>query len=87
MDREEEPTALYIVAFDPAAENDGTLGGADAMKLRPGLYLVRTAASQSRLYHSVKRQARPNSLFVGRLDGDPKFKGMAEGALRWLRQE
>jgi hypothetical protein len=34
----------------------------------------------------VKRAAQPEVLFVGRLDGNPKFKGMTEGALKWLRR-
>ncbi|MFD0987493.1 hypothetical protein [Methyloligella solikamskensis] len=86
MDRDEESAALYVVALTSDADDEGILEGADTVRLAPGLYLVRTSAPQSRLYHAVKREAKPSELFVGRLDGDPKFKGMSEGALKWLRR-
>ncbi len=86
MDREDEPAALYIVALAADIPDDKVLEGADMVRLQPGLFLVRTTATQSRLYHAVKRAAQPEALFVGRLDGNPKFKGMTEGALKWLRR-
>lgn len=57
----------------------------EAVELRPGLFLIRTAKTRSRLYHDIKHAARPDSLLVAALDGEPKFKGMAAGALKWLR--
>jgi len=74
---------VYVEDPETALETAET----PAMKaLGAGLYLVRSADTQSRLYHDVKHATRPKALFVGRLDDDPKFKGMAEGALKWLRE-
>lgn len=57
----------------------------DAMALAPGLYLVRSPLAQSRLYHAIKRLVAPEALFVGALEHEPKFKGLAKGSLKWLR--
>ncbi|HTI34909.1 MAG TPA: hypothetical protein VL422_14620 [Miltoncostaea sp.] len=57
----------------------------DAIHLAPGLYLVRTDLTRSRLDHLVKRKTGGASLFVGRLAGTPKFTGMAPGSLAALR--
>lgn len=57
----------------------------DAVVLADNLFLVRTAASRSRLYHAVKRRLRPDRLLVAPLADDPKFMGMAAGALKWVR--
>lgn len=85
MEGEEKPARLYIVALAGGAADGEILQGADAVRLRPGLYLVRTTATQSQLYHAVKREAKPDALFVGPLAGNPKFKGMGKGTLSWLR--
>jgi hypothetical protein len=54
--------------------------------LEPGLFMVRSERTLSRLYHAVKRQLPGGTaLLVAPLAGPPKFKGMAPGALRWLR--
>ncbi len=54
--------------------------------LEPGLFMVRSERSLSKLYHAVKRQLpRDTALLVAPLAGAPKFKGMAPGALAWLR--
>ena len=55
--------------------------------LEPGLFLVRSERTLSRVYHAVKRQLPADTaLLVAPLAGAPKFKGMAAGALRWLRE-
>lgn len=57
----------------------------EAVELRPGLFLIRSGKTRSRLYHDIKHAAGPDSLLVAALDGEPKFKGMTDGALKWLR--
>ena len=76
---------LYVAQFSPDAE-EARLEGLDACRLGPGLYLIRAEQTQSELYHRIKRAVSPDSLLVGRLADDPKFKGMEAGALKWLRK-
>lgn len=57
----------------------------DMMPLAEDLWLVRSSLTLSKLYHRIKHAADPVALFVGLLDDQPKFKGMAEGSLKWLR--
>lgn len=59
----------------------------DAIELGDGVYLFRSDQTLSKLYHAIKHHARPKGLFVGKLDGEPKFKGMATGALKWVRRD
>lgn len=54
-------------------------------QLDDGLYLLRSSQSRSKVYHAIKRAALPEGLLVASLDDVPKFKGMQEGALKWLR--
>ncbi len=77
---------LYLVHVEGGRRPDAIPDTTESMTLSEGLFLVRTSATQSQLYHSVKRRTQPDALFVGRLDGIPKFKGMADGALKWVRQ-
>lgn len=76
--------ALYLVDLEcaalPAPEDDAAV-----CELAPGLYLVESAATPSRLYHAWKRRHAPTRLLFVRLFEAPKFKGMAPGALAWLR--
>jgi hypothetical protein len=78
-----------VVALDPDGDHADAMAALalalDAIALSPGLYLVRTDLTQSRLYHLVKRETGSASLLVGRLAGAPKFKGMAPGSLAALR--
>ena len=54
--------------------------------LQPGMLLVRSERTLSRLYHAVKRQLPAGTaLCVAPLAEAPKFKGMADGALKWIR--
>lgn len=59
--------------------------GPALVALAPGLFLAESAQTRSQLYHALKRRFRPGRLLVAALDGDPKFKGMQSGALKWLR--
>ncbi len=54
-------------------------------RLADDLFLLRSAQSRSKVYHSVKWASRPEALLVAPLADDPKFKGMEAGALKWLR--
>lgn len=76
---------LYLVWYDAPAGQIAVADGPETRKLAEGLYLVRSGRSRSELYHEVKRHTRPRRLLVAPLSGDPKFKGMAGGALKWLR--
>jgi hypothetical protein len=76
---------LYIVwvGADEPLELD-ELG--PRFELAPQLHLIESELTQSRLYHLVKWALPPDTeLLVAIVDGRPKFKGMAPGALAWLR--
>lgn len=75
---------LYLVHLEPAPEAATQLDG--CVLLAPGLYLVESTASRSRLYHAWKRRHQPRRLLVAPLADTPKFKGMQPGALAWLRR-
>lgn len=77
--------AVYVVAATGGDDLDAVMAGLDSIALTEALFLVRTDLTQSRLYHHVKRETDPTTLFVGRLDRAPKFKGMTEGSLATLR--
>ncbi len=75
---------LYLV-WHGAPETEVTLGD-DSHALQAGMFMVRSERTLSRLYHAVKRQLPGDAaLIVSPVEGAPKFKGMAEGALKWLR--
>tara|TARA_A100001391_G_scaffold185326_2_gene153868 strand:- start:638 stop:952 length:315 start_codon:yes stop_codon:yes gene_type:complete len=86
---------LYLLWHDPAAAPEGPLDlhldfGGDAHPLADGLWLVRSDLTRSKLYHRIKGQLPQGAaLACAPLDdtpeGWPKFKGMAPGALAWLR--
>lgn len=75
---------LYLVDIECAALPEASDDGAVCM-LAPGLYLVESGLSRSRLYHAWKRRHAPVRLLVAPLREAPKCKGMAPGALTWLR--
>jgi len=77
-------TSLYLVYLrDGAPLEPAEFAG--LRKLDEGLYLLRTAQTRSKVYHSIKRAAGPEGLLVAPLADRPKFKGMEEGALKWMR--
>lgn len=77
-------TCLYLVYLrDGAPLEPAEFAG--LRKLDEGLYLLRTTQTRSKVYHAIKRAAQPEGLLVAPLADSPKFKGMAEGALKWLR--
>jgi hypothetical protein len=86
MTTNDEDAGLYLVYVEGGRRPDAIPDKTESMTLSEELFLVRTSATPSQLYHSVKRRTQPDALFVGRLDGIPKFKGMADGALKWVRQ-
>lgn len=79
--------ALFLVWHDEDSAVADELGLAlDRFELRPGLTLVDSGLALSPLYHRIKWALPPGSpLLVAPLAAAPKFKGMAEGALTWLR--
>lgn len=76
--------ALFVVYLDCELHGEAT-NNLDVAPLTEGLWLVRSALTQSQLYHQIKHATHPGALFVGQLDEHPKFKGMAAGALKWVR--
>jgi len=83
---------LYLVWYDDedrpqgvAAAPDDPGHDPDVRRLDDGLFLVRTDRTRSQLYHDVKRRTRPQKLLVAPLAGAPKFTGLADGALKWVR--
>ncbi len=86
MTSEKEEQRLYVVYVDGAEEDPmPDLGEETARALNEHLFLVLSSKTQSRLYHDIKYRVEPGGLFVAALSDDPKFKGMDEGALKWLR--
>lgn len=79
--------ALYLVWHAPDARIDEeTELALDRFALRPGLLLIDSGLTRSKLYHKVKwALPKDTPLLVAPLEGAPKFKGMAEGALNWVR--
>lgn len=78
-------TTVYLVYL----ETDRPARIADAFEvfeLVPGLFLIETRQTRSQLYHAVKRRFAPERLLVAPLSDAPKFKGMAAGAVKWLRR-
>jgi hypothetical protein len=76
--------ALYLVHFDAESEL-ANAPPVDAVQLAPGLYLAESSQTRSQVYHAWKRRHDPKRLLVAPLAGVPKFKGMAPGALAWIR--
>jgi hypothetical protein len=76
--------ALYLVWH--GAPGAALEIGEASHPLTDQMHLVRSDRTRSRLYHAVKHQLPADTaLCVAPLAGDPKFKGMDEGALHWLR--
>lgn len=93
-----DPT-LYLLWHDPDVVRmlaDGGDGAAldlhgDGHPLAPGLWLVRSELTRSKLYHRIKRQLHEGTALACAPLADtpagwPKFKGMEAGALAWLKQ-
>lgn len=79
--------ALFLVWHEPGSAIDAELLHAlDHFPLQPGLMLVDTELTRSKLYHQVK-WALPHgtALLTAPLEDAPKFKGMETGALNWIR--
>ncbi|WP_421121614.1 hypothetical protein ACE2AJ_09585 [Aquihabitans daechungensis] len=79
--------AVYLAhtTADPATVMADGLAD-DCIELTAGLLLVDTSLARSRLYHRLKAiQQTSDPLLVAELTEPPKFKGMAPGALAWLR--
>ncbi|NLA69093.1 MAG: hypothetical protein GX856_12790 [Gammaproteobacteria bacterium] len=75
---------LYLVYLDVDVAGHAE-PSPDLVALAPGLYLTESTQSRSQVYHAIKWRLQPRRLLVAPLADDPKFKGMAPGALAWLR--
>lgn len=87
--------SLYLVWHEPLpgpAQDCPIVWQGDAHPLTDEMWLVRSELTRSRLYHLVKKQLPGGSALMvaplnDRPSGWPKFKGMAAGALAWLRRD
>ncbi|WP_417683995.1 hypothetical protein [Roseibium sp.] len=62
-------------------------GASESCWLQDDLALAVTQQTRSRFYHAIKRQiGKQQPLLVAPLASAPKFKGMAEGSTKWVRQ-
>lgn len=85
---------IYVIVVDPeAGRRDGEAEPepldfpGEAVALSSNLFVCNTRATRSRLYHDVKAQLPTDTpLFVGALEDAPKFKGMADGSTKAVRQ-
>lgn len=79
---------LYLARFEIEAERDLQLEPEERwFGLSTGLCLIESHRSQSKLYHAIKWQLPDHTpLIVAALAERPKFKGMAAGALKWVRE-
>jgi hypothetical protein len=79
--------ALFLVWHDPEqAIEPELLFALDRCELRPGLLLVDSDSGLSPLYHKIKWALPAGApLLVAPLADAPKFKLMAEGAVKWVR--
>jgi hypothetical protein len=83
-----EGRQLYLVHFRlaPGADLPELDFHGDGRALADDLLLIWSDLSQSKLYHRIKWQLPDDTpLIVATLNEAPKFKGMASGALAWLR--
>ena len=79
--------ALFLVWHEEGRTIDPeTLLALDRFELRPGLMLVDSGLTLSRLYHRIKWSLPAGTpLLVAPLAEPPKFKLMEAGALSWAR--
>jgi len=86
-DAENDESSLFLLVI-PQAESvpNGINLHGDGKRLADGLFLIESNLSRSKLYHQIKWQLpKDTALLVAPLDRNPKFMGMAEGSLSWLR--
>ncbi len=78
---------IYLGWFDaPKSASDTVEAEFEAKRLADGLFLFDTEAARSKLYHALKRALPEDTpLFVALLTDEAKFKGLADGSLKWLR--
>ncbi len=57
-----------------------------AKRLSDELFFIESDETRSRLYHRIKGYLPKDApLLVAPLDRAPKFKGLKDGALKWIR--
>jgi len=77
------------VAWAPDLPDVSELAGpwTDLKLAAPGLLLVESDDTLSRVFHELKWQlADGASLFVAPLEATPKLRGLEPGTLSWLRE-
>ena len=81
----EKEYTIYIVFFESAYTEKEKIEELGLVPLNPNLYFARSTKTQSRLYHDIKYALTPETLLVGKLKEEPKFKGMLKGTTKWIR--
>ena len=82
----ESDTPRFYLLFAEDADETALHANFDAVELRPAMYVVHTTMTRSELYHAVRDLTLPKGLLVAPLAAHPKFRGMAAGALKWLKR-
>lgn len=82
---DDAPSSLYLIYLRSPRHSLRVSEFAGMRQLDEGLYVLRSDQSRSKVYHAIKRAAQPEGLLVAPLADDPKFMGMAPGALASLR--
>ena len=79
--------ALYLVWIETEIEIEPEVRLAlDFFELQPGLLLIDSDLTRSKLYHRIKwALPKDTALLCAPLADAPKFKGMETGALNWVR--
>ncbi len=79
-------TLFLLVIPDPETIPDSLDLIGEGRRFGPGIYCILSDLSRSKLYHRIKWQlADDAALLLAPLDDAPKFKGMDDVALSWLR--
>jgi hypothetical protein len=78
---------VYVAWTSEPPEPDLTGPWSELRVAAPGLLLIESTESLSRVFHELK-WALPEGtpLFVAPLAATPKLRGLAEGTLSWLRE-
>jgi predicted DNA-binding transcriptional regulator AlpA len=85
----------YLIVLPGCADSDAppddvelsVLESPQSVWLSPSMAIAVTGLSRSMVYHRVKRQLPDDApLLVAPLADAPKFKGLAEGTTKWVRQ-
>ncbi|ERJ18542.1 hypothetical protein SSPSH_002648 [Salinisphaera shabanensis E1L3A] len=79
-------TPRFYLVFAESADENALMENFDAIRLREDMFIVYASMTRSEVYHAVRDLTDPNALMAAPLAAHPKFRGLAPGALKWLKQ-